>query len=135
MMVKRQRNDTPPTSDGEEPQPKLKLMDYSDRVSEDDEDTIRPPARKRRAMTIYSDEEDEEDLSSYFAIKTVNDKKSRLFRAQGKEFLLNIKVFPDNGLSLQFIPRLFDQLVEEIKERCQMESNDKMRMNILHPGL
>ena len=131
-MVKRQRNDTPPTSDNEDPQPKLKIVDFSDTESEDDEDTIRPPARKRRAMTIYSDEE---DLSSYFTIKTVNDKKSRLFRAQGKEFLLNIKAFPDNVLPLQFIPRLFDQLVEEIKERCQMESNDKMRMTILHPGL
>ena len=107
-------------------------MDYSDTESEDDEDTIRPPARKRRAMTIYSDEE---DLSSYFTIKTVNDKKSRLFCAQGKEFLLNIKAFPDNVSPLQFIPRLFDQLVEKIKERCQMESNDKMRMTILHPGL
>ena len=86
-MVKRQRNDTPPTSDNEDPQPKLKLVDYSDTESEDDEDTIKPPAPKRRAMTIYSDEEDEKDLSSYFTIKTVNDKKSRLFRAQGKEFL------------------------------------------------
>ena len=95
-MVKRQRNDTPPTSDDEEHQPKLKLVDYSDTESEDDEYTIRPPARKRRAMTIYSDEEDEDDLSSYFTIKTVNDKRSRLFRAQGKEFLLNIKHFPEN---------------------------------------
>ena len=134
-MVKRQRNDTPPASDYEEPQPKLKLVDYSDTESENDEDTIRAPARKRRAMTIYSEEEDEEDLSSYFTIKTVNDKKSRLFRAQGKEFLLNIKAFPENVSPLQFIPRIFDQLVEEIKERCQMESNDKMRMTILHPGL
>ena len=134
-MVKRQRIDTPSTSDNEELQPKLKLVDYSDTESEDDEDTIRPPAQKRRAMTIYSDEEIEEDLSSYFTIKTVNDKRSRLFRTQGKEFLLNIKAFPDNVSPLQFIPRLFDQLVEEIKERCQMESNDKMRMTILHPGL
>ena len=58
-----------------------------------------------------------------------------MFRAQGKEFLLHIKAFPDNVSPLQFIPRLFDQLVEEIKERCQKESNDKMRMTILHPGL
>ena len=134
-MVKRQRIGTQPTSDDEELQPKLKLVDYSDTESEDDEDTIRPPSRKRRAMTIYSDEEDEEDLSSYFTIKPVIDKRSRLFCAQGKEFLLNIKAFPDNVSPLQFIPRLFDQLVEEIKGRCQLESNDKMRMTILHPGL
>ena len=64
-------------------------------------------------------------------------KKSRLFRAQGKEFLLNIKAFPfpENVSPLQVIPRIFDQLVEEIKERCQMESNDKMWMTILHLGL
>ena len=91
-------------------------------------------------MVIYSDtessdDEDDEDLTSYYTIKTVNEKKSRLFRAQGKEFQLNIKTFPDNVPHLQFISRLFDRLVEDIKERCQMESNDKMRMTILHPGL
>ena len=41
----------PPTSDDKESQPKLKLVDYSD--SKDDEDTFRPPARKRRATTVY----------------------------------------------------------------------------------
>ena len=132
-MVKRQRDNTPPTFDDEEPKPKL--VDYSDTESSDDEDDIRPPPRKRRAMTMYSGDEDDEDLTSYFTIKAVNEKKSRLFRAQGKEFQLNIKTFPDNVSPYQFISRLFDRLVEDIKERCQMESNDKMRMTILHPGL
>ena len=84
---------------------------------------------------MYSDDEDDEDLTSYYTIKAFNEKKSRLFRAQGKEFQLNIKTFPDNVSPYQFISRLFDQLVEDIKERCQMESTDKMRMTILHPGL
>ena len=137
-MFKRQRDITPPTSDDEEP--RRRLVDYSDTESSDDEDNIRPPPRKRRPMVIYSDtessdDEDDEDLTSYYSIKTVNEKKSRLFRAQGKEFQLNIKTFPDNVSHLQFISRLFDRLVEDIKERCQMESNDKMRMTILHPGL
>ena len=132
-MVKRQRDNTPPTSDDKTPQPKL--VDYSDTESSDDEDDIRPPPRKRRAMTMYSDDEDDEDLTSYYTIKAVNEKKSRLFRAQGQEFQLNIKTFPDNVSPYQFISRLFDQLVEDIKERCQMESNDKMRMTFLHPGL
>ena len=132
------RDITPPTSDDEEP--RRRLVDYSDTESSDDEDNIRPPPRKRRPMVIYSDtesseDEDDEDLTSYYTIKTVNEKKSRLFRAQGKEFQLNIKTFPDNVPHLQFISRLFDWLVEDIKERCQMESNDKMRMTILHPGL
>ena len=132
-MVKRQRDNTPPTSDDEEPQPKL--VDYSDTESSDDEDNIRPPPRTRRAMTMYSDDEDDEDLTSYFTIKTVNEKKSRIFRAQGKEFQLNIKTFPDNVSPYKFISRLFDQLIEDIKERCQMESNDKMWMTMLHHGL
>ena len=137
-MFKRQRDITPPTSDDEEPQPKL--VDYSDTESSDDEDNIRPPPRKRRSMVIYSDTEssddkDDEDLTSYYSIKTVNEKKSRLFRAQGKEFQLNIKTCPDNVSPYQFISKLFDQPVEDIKERCQMEFNDKMRMTILHPGL
>ena len=91
-------------------------------------------------MVIYSDTEssddqDDEDLTSYYTIKTVKKKKSRIFRAQGKEFQLNIKTFPDTVSPYQFIPRLFDRLVKNIKERCQMESNDNMRMTILHPGL
>ena len=86
-------------------------------------------------MTMYSDDEDDEDLTSYYTIKAVNEKKSRLFRAQEKKFQLNIKTFPDNVSPYQFISRLFDQLVRDIKERCQMESNDKMWMTILHPGL
>ena len=88
-MVKRKRDNTPPNSDDEEPQPKL--VDYSDTESSDDEDNIKPQPRKRRAMTMYSDDEDDEDLTSYYTIKAVNEKKSRLFRAQGKEFQLNIK--------------------------------------------
>ena len=134
-MFKRQRDITPPTSDNEEP--RRRLVDYSDTESSDDEDNIRPPPRKRRPMVIYSDTEssDDEDLTSYYSIKTVNEKKSRIFRVQGKEFQLNIKTFPNNVSPYQFISRLFDQLVEDIKERCQMESNDKMRMTILHFGL
>ena len=90
-MFKQQRDITPPTSDDEESQPKL--VDYSD--------------------TKHSDDE---DLTSYYTIKTVNEKKSRIFQAKGKEFQLNIKTFPDNVPHLQFIPRLFDWLVEDIKE-------------------
>ena len=41
---------------GEESQPKL--VDYSDSESSDDEDNIRPPQRKRRAMVIYSVDEE-----------------------------------------------------------------------------
>ena len=70
-MVKRLRDNTPPTSD--EP----KLVDYSDTESSDDEDDIKPPPRKRRPMTMYSDDEDDEDLTSYYTIKAVNEKKSR----------------------------------------------------------
>ena len=55
------RDNTPLTS---ESQPKLKLVDYSDTESSDDEDNIRPPQRKQRAMTIYSDDEDEEEVTS-----------------------------------------------------------------------
>ena len=118
-MFKRQRDITPPTSDDEEP--RRRLVDYSDTESSDDEDNIRPPPRKRRPMVIYSDtessdDEDDEDLTSYYSIKTVNEKKSRTFQVQGKEFQLNIKTFPDNVPHLQFISRLFDRLVEDIKE-------------------
>ena len=115
-MFKRQRDITPPTSNDEEP--KSRLVDYSDTESSDDEDNIRPPPRKRRPMVIYSDTEssDDEDLTSFYTIKAVNEKKSRIFRAQGKEFQPNINTFPENVSPYQFIPRLFDRLVEDIKE-------------------
>ena len=88
-MFKRQRDVTPPTSDDEEP--RHRLVDYSDTESSDDEDNIRPPQRKRRPMVIYSDtessdDEDDEDLTSYYTIKTVNEKKSRIFELKGKNF-------------------------------------------------
>ena len=73
-MIKRQRDNTQPTSDDKDPQ--KKLVDYSDTESSDDKDDIRPPPRKGRAMTMYSDDE---DLTSYYIIKAVNEKKSRLF--------------------------------------------------------
>ena len=57
------------------------------------------------------------------------------FELKDKKFQLNIKTFPGNVLPYQFISRLYDRLVKDIKERCEMESNDKMRMTILHPGL
>ena len=47
---------------GEESQ--LKLVDYIDSESSDDEDNIRPLQRKRRAMVIYSDDDDEEEQQS-----------------------------------------------------------------------
>ena len=59
------RDNTPLTSDDEESQPKLKLVDYSDTESSDDEDDIRPPRMKRGAMTLYSDDGDEEELTSH----------------------------------------------------------------------
>ena len=81
-MFKRQRDITPPTSDDEESQPKL--VDFSDTESSDNEENIRPQPRKRRPMVIYSDtensdDEGDEDLTSYYTIKTVNEKKSRIF--------------------------------------------------------
>ena len=42
----------------------------------------------------------------------------------------NIKTFLDAVSPLQFIPRLFDRLVEEIKDHCQIES---IKMAIRHP--
>ena len=54
-MFKQQRDITPPISDDEEPRPTF--VDYSDTESSDDEDNIRPPPRKRKAMVIYSDTE------------------------------------------------------------------------------
>ena len=58
-MLKRQRDNTPPTSDDEEFQPKLR--------ESDDEYDIRPPRRKRRTMVIYLDTEssDDEDLENF----------------------------------------------------------------------
>ena len=96
-MFKRQRDITPPTSDDEEP--RRRLVDYSDTESLDDEDNIRPPPRKRRPMVIYSDtessdDEDDEDLTSYYSIKTVIEKKSRIFRSSRERISAQHQEFP-----------------------------------------
>ena len=36
---------------------------------------------------------------------------------------------------LEFVPKLFDDLVEAIKIQCKVAGDDKIRMTVNHPGL
>ena len=58
-----------------------RLVDYSD--SEDEDDQIRPsPRKKKRAMVIYSDFEEEEDsFDSFYTIKAKSEIASRKFQS------------------------------------------------------
>ena len=52
--------------------------DDDDDDDDDDADDFEAPRQKRRAMTIYSDD-DHGDLASYFTIRTIADKKFKFF--------------------------------------------------------
>ena len=94
----------------------------------------RQPPRKRRTITIYSDDKDDEDLTSYYTFKAINEKKSRLFRAQWKEFQSTPRLFLT---MFRHISSYQECLISWLKtfKPCQMESSDNMRMTILLPGL
>ena len=46
-----------------------------------------------------------------------------------------LRKFPDDVSPLHFIPRLFDDMIENIKRHCQVVGSDKIRMTISHTGL
>ena len=88
----------------------------------------RPPL-----VNYSSDSEDDEE--KYYAIKPVRQTESRLFRSKANVCQVDVKKFPEDVSPLAFIPRMFDQLIEDIKRHCQVEGSDKIRMTISHPGL
>ena len=61
--------------------------------------------------------------------------ESRVFRSKANIYEVDIEKFPDDVLPLQFIPRLFDDMIENIKRHCQVVGSDKIRMTISHSGL
>ena len=128
---------TPPTSsDSEEdelPTKKVKLVDYSDTDDSDDDDEFPPPPRKR-PMVIYSDDE-EEDYHQYYTITPVRERESRRFRTRANVYNVDVNKFPDHVSPLEFVPRMFQQLVNDIKTHSQAQGNDRIRISIYHPGL
>ena len=131
-MPKRARKSKSREEEEEESLPiiftKNRLVDYSD--SEDDDDQIRPPPRKkRRAMVIYSDSEEEEEDSfdSFYTIKAKSEIESRKFKTKSKVYSVDVKTFPDKTSPVEFIPRLFHQMVDDIKRNCKAQGNDKFQ--------
>ena len=81
-------------------------MDYSD--SENEDDQIRPPTRKKkRAMVIYSDSEEDDSFDSFYTIKAKSEIESRKFKTKSKVYSVDVKKFPDKTSPVEFIPRLF----------------------------
>ena len=92
-----------------------RLDEYAD--SEDSEEELSQPPRKRQRVT-YSD--DEEDYEDYYSIKPVRQTESRVFRSKANIYEMDVKKFPDDASPLKFIPRLFDGMIENIKRHCQV---------------
>ena len=107
-----------------------RVVEYAD--SEDSEEEMSQPPRKRQRVNFSDDEEDYED---YYTIKPVRQTESRVFRSKANIYEVDVKKFPDDVSPLHFIPRLFDDMIENIKRHCQVEGSDKIRMTISHPGL
>ena len=107
-MPKRFRENTPP-------------------ISSDEEEEAMPSKRKRssspiilvdRPLADYSSDL-EEDEEKYYAIKPVRQTKSRLFRSKANVYEVDVKKFPEDVSPLAFIPRMLDQLIDDIKRHCQ----------------
>ena len=107
-----------------------RIVEYAD--SEDSEEEMSQPPRKRQRINFLDDEEDYED---YYTIKPVRQTESRVLRSKANIYEVDIEKFPDDVSPLHFIPRLFDDMIENIKRHCQVEGSDKIRMTISHPGL
>ena len=48
---------------------------------------------------------------------------------------MDVKKFPDKTSPVEFIPRLFQQMTDDIKRNCEAKGNDKLHMSIYHPSL
>ena len=46
-----------------------------------------------------------------------------------------MKKFPDKTSPVECIPRLFQQMADDIKRNCEAQENDNLLMNIYHPSL
>ena len=111
---------------------KASTWQIKDADSEDSEEEMSQPPRKRQRVNFSDDEEDYED---YYTIKPVRQTESRVFRSKANIYEVDVKKFPDDVSPLKFIPRLFDDMLESIKRHCQVVESDKIRMTISHPGL
>ena len=114
-MSKRYRENTPP-------------------ISSDEEEEKIPSKRKRSSSPIilvdkplvdYSDSEEDEDFEKYYAIKPIRQTESRLFSSKANVYEVDVKKFPEDASPLAFIPRMFDQLIEDIKRHCQVEGSER----------
>ena len=67
-------------------------------------------------MVIYSDEEEEEeDYHQYYSIKPVRERESRRFRTRANVYNVDVNKFPEHVSPLKFVSRMFQQLVNDIK--------------------
>ena len=46
-----------------------------------------------------------------------------------------MKKLPDKTSPIEFKPRLFQQMADDINRNCEVQGNDKLRMSIYHPSL
>ena len=83
-----------------------RVVEYAD--SKDSEEELSQPPRKRPRINDSNDKEDYED---YYTIKPVRQTESRVFRSKANIYEVDIEKFPDDVSPLQFIPRLFDDMI------------------------
>ena len=48
---------------------------------------------------------------------------------------MDVKKFPDKTSPVEFIPRIFHHMTDDIKRNFEVQGNDKLRMSIYHPSL
>ena len=71
-----------------------RLVKYAD--SEDSEEEMSQPPRKRQRVNFSDDKEDYED---YYTIKPVRQTESRVFRSKANIYEVDVKKFPDEDVA------------------------------------
>ena len=130
---------------------KRSLVPYSD---SEDEDEWLAYKRRKRIRPIESDSEEEmdfspprllkksvekqtspEDVRPYYAIEDGKKRKSKLFRTDANTYKVSFQKLDIENRPGDFVFTLFNDIYEQLKQRCDAQDTDKIRISIYHPSL
>ena len=126
-----------------------KLVPYEDSSSSSDEEWW---VRKKRVRAISESEDEDlpppkliktEDkalpsrdiVRQYYHIEETKKRKSVLFRTDANTYKVSFKKLDIENQPANFVFTLFNDIYEQLKEKCQAKNSDKIRISIYHPSL
>ena len=73
-----------------------------------------------------------EPVRDYYDIQSRMERKSRKFKTQSRVYDVTFQPY---NQSFEFTNRLFNDMMDQLYKRCEVRSNDRVRVSILHPDL